>query len=270
MKITTSLLIAGFALVACGSIEPLFAWPDNPNASTEARVNPTTASSVTASSVDDASAVAQVPSATRSATSYDVAVNQTPTVITTPVSTATTATITPTTNTAMNAAVEGLSEAVSVANAEAGDVQHSRVRDNAERRQIKNLEFVAKLDTLVRSHNYQFVPTSMQEIPNGDMQFIYNFYYYVAVVDSHVEVHIPTVRGGYSQYINILNFDTFGVTNYRTSQTHFGWAISFNVTSSNGNSYAFAINLYTATGEAVMSLMSDSNVIKYIGRLEKI
>lgn len=148
--------------------------------------------------------------------------------------------------------------------------ESSSRRPNAERRQIKNLEFIKNLDNLVASHNYQFVPISMQEMPGGAIHYVYNYYYYVAIVDNHAEVHIPTIRGGLVQYIEILNFDTFSVSNYRTSRTHFGWAISFNLNSGTDSSYAVAINLYTATGEAELNLMTTGNVIRYVGRLEKL
>lgn len=110
----------------------------------------------------------------------------------------------------------------------------------------------------------------MQSIPGGELHFIYNFYYYVTIAQNHVEVHIPVIRGGIAQYIDVLNFDTFSVSNYYASQTHFGWAISFNVDSSMGESYAFAINLYTATGHAQMSLMTQGFGVNYLGQIQPI
>ncbi len=260
MKISSLLIGASLIVASCASVGSLFASTESSNTSSS---QSTQSSQSTPSSSASTTTLAVVPNTVASTTKASTTVaSTTPKVVAAPTPTPTPTpapapTPTPTPTPAPAPAPTPV------------PVKHKH-RDGAERREAKNLEFIAQLDSLVESHNYQFVPTSMQEIPNGDMRLIYNFYYYVAVADNHVEVHIPTVRGEIAQYVDILNFDTFGVSNYYASQTHFGWAISFNLKSSAGDSYAFAINLFTATGEAQMSLMMAGGAVKYIGQLEKL
>lgn len=104
----------------------------------------------------------------------------------------------------------------------------------------------------------------MQEVPSGQMQLIYTEYFYLGITDDHVEVHLPVVRGGVMQYIQILNFDTFGVKGYQASRTSCGWNISFTVTD-NQTSYAVNLLISTVTGEATLTLLTMNNTMRYVG-----
>ena len=139
-----------------------------------------------------------------------------------------------------------------------------------EEREARHQHFIAGLDTLVSSRMFQFVPISMQEQPGGNMQMIYNFYYYVGVIKDKVEVHIPTIRGFVAEYIDILNFNSSIVKDYKATKTLVGWNISFITVAPNGTSFTFTINLYTSTGEAVLNLITPINTIKYTGTIEGI
>ena len=139
-----------------------------------------------------------------------------------------------------------------------------------EEREARHQHFIAGLDTLVNSRMFQFVPISMQEQPGGNMQMIYNFYYYVGVIKDKVEVHIPTIRGFVAEYIDILNFNSSIVKDYKATKTLVGWNISFVTLAPNGSSFTFTINLYTATGEAVLNLITPINTIKYTGTIESV
>ena len=51
------------------------------------------------------------------------------------------------------------------------------------------------------------------------------------------------------------------------SKTQSGWNISFNAVDGEGNVYTFGINLFTATGEAIMTMLTPRSTIKYVGSL---
>lgn len=140
--------------------------------------------------------------------------------------------------------------------------------DRVERRKMKQQRFAASIDSLVQSHSFRFLPNSMQELPGGFTQLIYNELFFVGVFRDHVEVHMPTVRGNMVQYIEILNFDTFEVKNYQVSRTQFGWSISFNMITANEANYAVSLMVYTLTGEAVLNLLTLSNTVRYVGYIQ--
>ncbi len=140
----------------------------------------------------------------------------------------------------------------------------SRKMDRAARRAAKAEAFAARIDSVVNSRNFVFMPNSMQEVPSGQMQLIYTEYFYLGITDDHVEVHLPVVRGGVMQYIQILNFDTFGVKGYQASRTSCGWNISFTVTD-NQTSYAVNLLISTVTGEATLTLLTMNNTMRYVG-----
>lgn len=149
--------------------------------------------------------------------------------------------------------------------AAAKPVLHSeRKMDRTERRQMRAERFAAKIDSVISSRDYVFSPNSMQEIPNGSMQLIYADYFYLGIMEDHVEVHLPVVRGGVMQYIQVLNFDTFAVRNYQASRTGCGWNISFDITD---DKTVYAVNMLvsTVTGETTLTLLTMNNTMRYVG-----
>lgn len=137
---------------------------------------------------------------------------------------------------------------------------HSRV----ERRRMKVEEFARRIDSLVLSRRFLFLPNSMQEFPGGGLQMIYNVYFYLGVNGSRVEVHLPTTRGAFLPYVEILNFDTSELTDYRCSPAQSGWNISFGL--ANGEA-RYNVNMYVTptTGETILTLYMNSAAIRYVG-----
>lgn len=140
--------------------------------------------------------------------------------------------------------------------------------DRVEHRKIKSQRFAAAIDSLVISHAFRFLPNSMQELPGGWTQLIYNELYFIGVFKDHVEVHMPTIRGNEIQYFEILNFDTFAVRNYQTAKTQYGWNVSFNLTGTSDSVYTVNMLVYTLTGETVLNLLTLSNTIRYVGYIQ--
>ncbi len=89
-----------------------------------------------------------------------------------------------------------------------------------------------KIDSLVQSRDYMFFPNTMQQIPGGMIRTIYADYFFFGVFVDHVEVHLPTERG-ITQYVEMLNFDSMSVRDYRAARVQWGWSVSFNVSDGN-------------------------------------
>lgn len=140
-----------------------------------------------------------------------------------------------------------------------------RDMDRAERRAWKAKLYAAKIDSIVQSRNYLFFPNSMQEMPAGLIRSIFADYFFFGMFVDHVEVHLPTERG-ITQYVEILNFDSMSIRDYRASRMQWGWAISFNITDGDDLYHAdFAVS--TVTGETVLTLFTPRLTMRYVGWL---
>lgn len=137
--------------------------------------------------------------------------------------------------------------------------------DRAQRRAYKARGYAAKIDSLVQSRDYMFFPNSMQQLPGGMIRSIYADYFFFGVFVDHVEVHLPTERG-ITQYVEMLNFDSMSVRDYRAARVQWGWAVSFNISDGNTLYHAdFAVS--TATGETVLTLLTPDVTMRYVGWL---
>lgn len=58
--------------------------------------------------------------------------------------------------------------------------------DRMQRRAYRAQTFADRVDSLVQSRNYVFYPSTMQDIPNGEIQLIYADYFYLGVFVDHV------------------------------------------------------------------------------------
>ena len=140
-----------------------------------------------------------------------------------------------------------------------------RGMDRAQRRAWKAKVYAAKIDSLVQSHNYMFFPNSMQEIPGGMIRSIYADYFFFGIFVDHVEVHLPTERG-ITQYVEMVNFDSMSLRDYRAARTQWGWSVTFNIADGDAVYHAdFAVS--TATGETVLTLLTPSVTMRYVGWL---
>lgn len=141
----------------------------------------------------------------------------------------------------------------------------TRGMDRAERRAYRAKVYAAKIDSLVQSRNYLFFPNSMQELPGGLIRSIFADYFFFGMFVDHVEVHLPTERG-ITQYVEILNFDSMSIRDYRASRVQWGWSISFNI--ADGDTlYHVDLAVSTATGESVLTLITPSVTMRYVGWL---
>ncbi len=138
---------------------------------------------------------------------------------------------------------------------------------NAEKRKLKNEEFAARLDSLLRSKHYVFFPNSMQQLPNGIFQLIYNQAYYVGIYDNCVEMHLPVVAGR-DRFVGIVNFDTFEIRDYRIATVPSGWNVAFEVVSGGSEVYVVNISVVSTTGEVTLDLSTSDSAMRYVGFIE--
>ncbi len=135
--------------------------------------------------------------------------------------------------------------------------------DRTQRRAFRVQTFANRVDSLVQSRNYVFYPNTMQNLPNGEAQLIYADYFYLGVFVDHVEVHLPIERGA-TRYIEILNFDTMSIKNYRASREQSGWSVTFNLTNDE-LAYVVDLSISNVTGESVLTLLTPTTSMKYVG-----
>lgn len=151
-------------------------------------------------------------------------------------------------------------------------VEHTAVYEDApqnmsriERRAWRAKAYAAKIDSLVQSRNYLFFPNSMQESPGGLIRSIYADYFFFGVFVDHVEIHLPTERG-IMQYVEMLNFESMSIRDYRAARVQWGWSISFGVLDGEAVYRAdFAVS--TSTGETVLTLITPRLAMRYVGWL---
>ena len=135
-----------------------------------------------------------------------------------------------------------------------------------ERRQLQQRDFAARIDSLIRSHNYFFRARTMQELPAGREQRVYADFYYCAILADHVEVHLPVEQGA-ARYIEVLNFDSMTLGEYRAARTQSGWNITFNI-GQNDVIYHAEMTVSTATGEVQLTLIAPHVTMRYTGGLQ--
>lgn len=137
----------------------------------------------------------------------------------------------------------------------------------AREREVRQQRFSARIDSLVSSGEFQFLPVSMMWSPRMQSQIIDGYYYYVGIFKEQLQVHMPVVVGRALTYNAIANFDTDSLSGYRNEKNDTGWKVSFSAEDETGTTYAFVFTIYRVTGRAVLDMISDSNLIQYTGTI---
>lgn len=89
----------------------------------------------------------------------------------------------------------------------------------AREREVRQQRFSARIDSLVSSGEFQFLPVSMMWSPRMQSQIIDGYYYYVGIFKEQLQVHMPVVVGRALTYNAIANFDTDSLSGYRNEKT---------------------------------------------------
>ena len=120
----------------------------------------------------------------------------------------------------------------------------------AREREVRQQRFSARIDSLVSSGEFQFLPVSMMWSPRMQSQIIDGYYYYVGIFKEQLQVHMPVVVGRALTYNAIANFDTDSLSGYRNEKNDTGWKVSFSAEDETGMTYAFVFTIYRVTGRA--------------------
>lgn len=140
-----------------------------------------------------------------------------------------------------------------------------RELNRSERRAYRAKTYAARIDSLIQSRNYLFFPNSMQSVPGGLIRMIYADYFYFGLLVDHVEVHLPIERG-LTQYVEMLNFDSMSIRDYRAARIRCGWSVSFDAADGDVLYHAdFTVS--TVTGETVLTLLTPAATVRYVGWL---
>ena len=80
-------------------------------------------------------------------------------------------------------------------------------------------------------------------------------------------MHIPVVIGRAMTYNAVVNFDTDKMTGFRTQRNDSGWKVSFAATDNTGTAYTFVFTIYDQTGQAILDMVSNRNLMQYSGTI---
>ncbi len=136
----------------------------------------------------------------------------------------------------------------------------------AERRRLQARDFAARIDSLIRSHSYFLRARTMRELPAGCEHRIYADFYYCAVAADHIELHLPIEQGSVRR-LDVLNFDSMTLRDYRASRLQSGWEITFDL-GHDDEIYHIELFVSTTTGEAQLTLVAPRVTMRYTGGLQ--
>ena len=131
------------------------------------------------------------------------------------------------------------------------------------------VEYREHLDSTILSHNYRFVPQTMQQLPAGIMRNLMNPSYDITVWSDAVDVCIPFIKGFTPPYYPVLfNYVLPDVMGYTVEQTHDGWSVTFSTTMFSATTYTFTFEIYSHYGGALLTISSPYyNSVQYTGNL---
>ncbi len=125
------------------------------------------------------------------------------------------------------------------------------------------------VDSLVLSHNYRFVPQTMQQLPGGMTRNLMNPEYEIIVWSQAVDVCLPYLKGYTPPYYPVVfNYVLPMVEDYTAEQTNDGWHVTFRSTMFSATDYTFSLEIYSRYGGALLTLSSPFyNSVQYSGNI---
>ena len=151
-------------------------------------------------------------------------------------------------------------------NKESRQAQHeARQQQRAQRL----AEYREHLDSTILSHNYRFVPETMQQLPGGMMRNLQNPCYEIIVWSEAVDVCIPFLKGYTPPYYTVVfNYVVPYVSGYTAEQTSDGWNVTFSSTLFSTTNYTFHLEIYSRYGGAMLTISSPFyNSVQYTGNV---
>lgn len=130
-------------------------------------------------------------------------------------------------------------------------------------------EYREHLDSTILSHNYRFVPQTMQQLPAGIMRNLQNPCYEIVVWSEAVDVCIPFLKGYTPPYYPVVfNYVLSSVQGYTAEQTDYGWHVTFQSTMFTATTFTFSFEIYNHYGGATLTISSPFyNSMQYTGNI---
>lgn len=176
------------------------------------------------------------------------------------------------TATLITIAVVGIGMSIEAQNDDkaAKKAQHTAAQNARQQRRAEHLAAYEKhIDSLVMSHNFRFMPQTMQQLPAGMMRYLSNPAYEVVIQNSDVDVCIPYLKGYTPPYYPVLfNYVLPYVSGYTAEQTSDGWNVTFSTTMYSSTDYTFHFEIYSHYGGAMLTISSPFyNSVQYTGNI---
>lgn len=138
-----------------------------------------------------------------------------------------------------------------------------------ERRAARLAEYEKHIDSLVMSHNYKFIPQTMQQLPAGMMRNLNSAMYEVTVWSQAVDVCIPFLKGYVPPYYPVVfNYVLPSVMGYTAEKSTNGWHITFRSTMFSATDYTFMFEISPHYGNTTLTISSPFyNSVQYTGNI---
>jgi hypothetical protein len=138
-----------------------------------------------------------------------------------------------------------------------------------ERRATRLAEYEQHIDSLVTSHNFKFIPQTMQQLPAGMMRNLNSAMYEVTIWSEAVDVFIPYLKGYVPPYYPVVfNYVLPSVMNYTAEKSDNGWHVSFKTTMFSATEYTFLFDISAHYGDVVLTISSPYyNSVQYTGNI---
>ncbi len=138
-----------------------------------------------------------------------------------------------------------------------------------EQRAARLAAYERQIDSLITSHNYRFMPETMQQLPAGMMRNLVSAIYEVTVMTDAVDVFIPFLKGYVPPYYPVVfNYVLPTVSNYHAEKDSNGWHISFQTTMFSATDYTFLFEISPHYGDVVLTISSPYyNSVQYTGNI---
>ncbi|MFI3302506.1 MAG: DUF4251 domain-containing protein [Rikenellaceae bacterium] len=139
-----------------------------------------------------------------------------------------------------------------------------------QRRAARQAAFEKTNDSLVMSRNFQFTPTTMQQI-TGQTKTLMNPNFEVGIWDGPVDVFLPYIKGYVPPYHYVtLNYTLPSVNKYIAEQTENGWRVSFETSLFSASTYTFIMEINSKWGGATLTIKNPwYNDVQYSGTISQ-
>ena len=125
----------------------------------------------------------------------------------------------------------------------------SRRTERVEARAARNSADLKRMDSIVMSKGYRFVPDQFQQMPN----------FMLTVKPSYVDIDLPYIQNAVAgpAIITSLNALMPQVQGYAAVQNSDGWTITFQTDAMTEYTYTFTLTIYSLTQEGVLTVATD-------------